>query len=65
MVKIRHKVNALHVNWLQQKVKQMQTNNSFEKIYKSSIIRKQQGEQTNKPKAKANKTKRIINKRDW
>ena len=37
----------------------MQTNNSFVKI-----IRKQQGEQT-KPKAKANKPKRIITKKEW
>ena len=40
----------------------MQTNNSFEKIYKSSIIRKPQSE-ANKPKDKANKTKHL-NKRD-
>jgi len=39
----------------------MQTNNSFVKI-----IRKPQGEHlNNKPKAKTNKPKRIVNKRDW
>jgi len=37
----------------------MQTNNSFVKI-----IRKQQSEQA-KPKAKVNKPKRIISKKEW
>lgn len=39
----------------------MQTNNSFVKT-----IRKHAGEQmNNKPKAKTNKSKRIITKREW
>lgn len=42
----------------------MHTNNSFEKIYKSSIIRKNQGNQA-KLKDKANKPKRIITKKGW
>ena len=42
----------------------MQTNNSFEKIYKSSIIRKIQGNQA-KLKDKANKPKRDQVKRSW